>query len=261
MNLASGFWKLAGEVGFAVQLFFAAVMRLTHIPKRRVAIAEQLYGAGNKVLHVVFLVAFVMGMVISLQTGIVLAQYGQQDQIGIVVAVTMAREMGPFITAIILAATVASAIAAEIGTMAVSDELAALEVLSVDRISYLIMPRVLAIAIMAPLLTIFADSVGIVGGAFVARSQLGVSPALYFDSAIDSLQTPAQLIALPKDVYGGLLKSVVFGVTIAVIACASGLRARGGALGVGNATRGAVRDSIIAIIILNYFITWLFYQA
>lgn len=253
--------RLAGELGFAVQLFFAVLSRLVHVPKRRVQIATQLFGAGNKVLHVVLLVSFVMGMVISLQTGIVLAQYGQQDQIGIVVAVTMAREMGPFITAIILAATVASAIAAEIGTMAVSDELAALEVLSVDRTSYLVMPRVLAIACMAPLLTIFADSVGIVGGAFVARSQLGVSPALYFDTAIEALQTPAQLIALPKDVYGGLVKSVIFGITVAVIACSSGLRARGGALGVGNATRAAVRDSIIAIIILNYFLTWLFYQA
>ena len=261
MSLFQGVQRLASEIGFSVQLLFLTISRLVHVPKRRVQLAAQLYGAGNKVLHVVLLVSFVMGMVISLQTGIVLAQYGQQDQIGIVVAVTMAREMGPFITAIILAATVASAIAAEIGTMSVSDELAALEVLSIDRTSYLVMPRVVAITLMAPLLTIFADSVGIVGGAFVARSQLGVSPALYFDSAIEALQTPAQLIGLPKDVYGGLIKSMVFGLTVSIIACASGLRARGGALGVGNATRSAVRDSIIAIIVLNYFLTWLFYQA
>ena len=261
MTLLRGLLQFADDVGYQVRFLFSVLLRIGHIPKRRYMIAGQLYGAGNKVLHVVLLVSFVMGMVISLQTGIVLSQYGQQDQIGIVVAVTMAREMGPFITAVILAATVASAMAAELGTMAVSDELAALEVLSIDRTSYLTMPRVLAVAIMAPLLTIFSDAVGIIGGAFIARSQLGVSSALYFDSAIEALQTPAQLIALPKDVYGGLVKAVIFGVTIAVIACASGLRARGGALGVGNATRSAVRDSIIAIIILNYFISWLFYQA
>ena len=149
MSLFQGVQRLASEIGFSVQLLFLTISRLVHVPKRRVQLAAQLYGAGNKVLHVVLLVSFVMGMVISLQTGIVLAQYGQQDQIGIVVAVTMAREMGPFITAIILAATVASAIAAEIGTMSVSDELAALEVLSVDRTSYLVMPRVVAITLMA----------------------------------------------------------------------------------------------------------------
>lgn len=261
LTMLAGFIEFSESVGYQMRLFFDVLLRLGHVGKRRAQVATQLYGAGNKVLHVVLLVSFVMGMVISLQTGLVLAEYGQQDQIGIVVAITMAREMGPFITAVILAATVASAMAAELGTMAVSDELAALEVLSVDRTSYLTMPRVLAMAIMAPLLTIFSEVVGIVGGAFVARSQLGVGITLYFDSAIEALQTPAATIALPKDVFGGLIKAFIFGTIVAVIACSSGLRTRGGALGVGNATRNAVRDSIIAIIITNYFISWLFYQS
>lgn len=261
MSLLRGFLQFTENLGYQVRLLLAVVARLGHIGKRRAQLAQQLYGAGNRVLHVGLLVSFVMGMVISLQTGLVLAEYGQQDQIGTVVAITMAREMGPFITAIILAATVASAMAAELGTMAVSDELAALEVLSVDRTSYLTMPRVLAMAVMAPLLTIFSDAVGIVGGAFVARSQLGVGLTLYYDTAIEALQAPAALIALPKDVYGGLLKALVFGITIAVIACATGLRTRGGALGVGNATRNAVRDSIIAIIVTDYFLNWMFYQS
>ncbi|MDF1799489.1 MAG: ABC transporter permease [Planctomycetota bacterium] len=261
MTFLSGLLAFADQVGYQVRLFFLVLHRLPHLLKRRAQLASQLYGAGNKVLHVVVLVSFVMGMVISLQTGLVLAEYGQQDQIGIVVAITMAREMGPFITAVILAATVGSALAAELGTMAVSDELAALEVLSVDRTSYLTMPRVVAMTIMAPILTIFADAIGVIGGGFVARSQLGVGRVLYYDSAIEALQAPAALIALPKDVYGGLFKAAIFGCIIAVISCSSGLRARGGALGVGNATRSAVRDSIIAIIITNYFLSWLFYQA
>jgi phospholipid/cholesterol/gamma-HCH transport system permease protein len=209
---------------------------------------------------VVLLVGLFIGMIVSLQTGIELSKIGQQDQIGTVVAVTMAREMGPFITATILAATIGSSIAAELGTMAVSDELAALEVLSVDRIRFLVMPRLVALAIAAPLLTILCDTIGIFGGGFVAQSQLNVTFQLYIDSAFDALRTPALLIPLPKDVYTGLFKAWVFGILIAAIGSSAGLRATGGALGVGHATRQAVRDSIIAIIVSNYFLTWFFYQ-
>jgi len=200
-------------------------------------------------------------MIVALQTGIELARIGQQDQIGTIVAVSMAREMGPFITATILAATAGSSMAAEIGTMSVSDELSALEVLSIDRIKLLILPRIVALAIAAPLLTILCDTIGIIGGGFVASSQLNVSWQLYFDSATEALTDQAALIALPKDVYGGLVKAFVFGLLISIIGCSAGLNARGGALGVGRATRQAVRDSITAIIISNYFMTWLMYQA
>jgi phospholipid/cholesterol/gamma-HCH transport system permease protein len=172
----------------------------------------------------------------------------------------MVREMGPFITATILAAAVGSGIAAELGTMAVSEELAALEVLSIDRHSYLVMPRVVSLAVLCPTLTVLCNTIGIIGGGFVARSQLGVGAELYYDTVIDALQTPAALIAVPKDVYCGLFKSFVFGVVIAVISCAAGIRTEGGALGVGNSTRAAVRDSIILVIILNYFMTWFFYR-
>jgi len=246
--------------GYTVDLLLQILLRLGHVWKRRSAVAGQLYLAGVKVLHVVLLVGFFIGMVVSLQTGIELARIGQQDQIGTIVAASMAREMGPFITATILAATIGSALAAEIGTMAVSDELAALEVLSVDRTSFLMVPRLTALAIICPTLTIVCDTVGIVGGGFVAQAQLHVGQRLYYDSAIEALQEPARLISLPKDVYCGLLKSFVFGVLIAVISCSSGLRARGGALGVGKATTRAVRDSIIAIIVANYFMTWFFYR-
>ncbi len=249
------------SVGYQVDLFVQSVLRLGHLWKRRAFLTEQLYLAGVKVLHVVLLVGFFMGMIVSLQTGIELMRIGQQDQIGTIVGLSMCREMGPFITGIIMAATVGSALAAELGTMAVSDELTALEVLSVDRVSFLVVPRLVTLAIMTPLLTILADLVGILGGGFVAEAQLGVGTKLYFDSVIDALQSPGAIIPLPKDVYSGLVKSFAFGVLVAIIACSAGLRARGGALGVGNATRQAVRDSIIAIIISNYIMTWFFYQS
>jgi len=249
------------DVGYKANLLLEVLLRARDVWRRRGSIADQCFQCSIKVLHVVLLVGFFIGMVVALQTGIELSRIGQQDQIGTIVGVSMAREMGPFITAIVLAATVGSALAAELGTMAVSEELSALEVLSIDRISYLVLPRIAALALMAPLLTVICDSIGICGGAFVADGQLNVGYALYFDSVIEALQEPAQLIPIPKDVYTGLFKSFVFGLTIGVISCASGLRARGGALGVGNATRQAVRDSIIAVIIFNYFMTWIFYQA
>jgi phospholipid/cholesterol/gamma-HCH transport system permease protein len=248
------------DAGYRVELLFQVVMRLPALWKRRAMINDQLFVGGIKVVHVVLLVGFSIGMVVSLQTGLELARIGQQDQIGTLVALSMAREMGPFITATILAAAVGSAVAAELGTMAVSEELAALEVLSIDRVSFLVMPRVVALAILCPTLTILCDTVGIVGGGFVARSQLGVGLQLYYDTALESLQEPSHFFALPKDVYTGLFKSFVFGIVIAVVSCAAGILAQGGALGVGNATRSAVRDSIILVIVMNYFMTWFFYQ-
>jgi len=259
MELLNGIRRATDAAGYRVELFVSVFPRLPALWKRRAMVSDQLYVGGIKVVHVVLLVGFSIGMVVSLQTGLELARIGQQDQIGTLVALSMAREMGPFITATILAAAVGSSLAAELGTMAVSEELAALEVLSIDRVSYLVMPRVVALAILCPTLTILCDTVGIVGGGFVARSQLGVGMQLYYSSAIESLQDTSSL-GVPKDVYAGLFKAFVFGTVIAVISCASGIQAQGGALGVGNATRSAVRDSIILVIILNYFMTWFFYQ-
>src|SRR5437867_6341900 len=171
--------SLCEGVGYPIELFLQVLARLGSVPARRRPIADQIYRGAIQGVHVVLLVGLFVGMIVSLQTGIELSRIGQQDQIGTLVAVTMAREMGPFITATILAASAGSSMAAELGTMAVSDELAALEVLSVDRIRFLVMPRLVALAIAAPLLTILCDTIGIFGGGFVAQSQLNVTFQLY----------------------------------------------------------------------------------
>lgn len=256
----TAFREFLAESGARITLAAAVAARVPHLPRRRRWLLQQLHVSGLRNLHVVLLVGVFIGMILSLQTGIELARFGQQDQIGPLVASAMAREMGPFITAVILAATVGSAMAAELGTMSVSDELAALEVLSVDRTSFLVLPRVAGLMILCPMLTVVCDAIGILGGGFVANAQLGVGWQLYFDSALASLAGLSEVVPLPKDVYGGLLKAVVFGGLVATVSCASGLEARGGALGVGRATSRAVRDSIIAVIVSNYFLTWMLYQ-
>ncbi len=251
--------SIAG-VGSRIDLAWSALIRLHHLPKRLRWLFEQLYQSGIQNLHVVLLVGLFMGMIVSLQTGIELARFGQEGQIGTIVAASMTREMGPFITAIVLAATTGSALAAELGTMSVSDELDALDVMSVDKVSFLVLPRIVALMVIGPVLTVLCDAIGIFGGGFVATSQLGVGWSQYTTTVLEALQEQGGLIPLPMDVYSGLLKAIVFGGIIAVISCASGLEARGGALGVGRATSRAVRDSIIAVIIANYFLTFFLYR-
>lgn len=247
-------------LGYEMALLASTLLRLPHLWRRRTAFVDQLFTIGVSVVHVVLFVGLFTGMILALQTGLALSQFGQQDQIGTIVSLSMAREMGPFITGVILAATAGSALAAELGTMKVSDELAALEILSVDRVDYLVLPRIVALAVACPLLAVLCDTIGVLGGALVASSQLGVETQLYFDSAIEALKTPDAFLTLPKDVYVGLFKAFFFGLIIATIACACGIRARGGAVGVGEATRRAVRDSIIFIIVANYFLTYFFYS-
>lgn len=258
--VSAAFLQFVRELGNRLEILGLVLTRLHHLPRRRRWVLEQFYVGGIQTFHVVLLVGLFMGMIVALQTGIELARLGQQDQIGMIVALSMAREMGPFTTGIVLSATVGSALAAELGTMSVSDELSALEVLSIDKISFLVLPRVFALAIICPCLTIICDAIGIWGGGFVAESQLHVSWSLYGDGALDALRKSGKLIPWPIEIYSGLMKSFVFGIIISVISCASGLKAEGGALGVGRATRQAVRDSIIAIIISNYFMTWIIQQ-
>ena len=238
--------------GYGLVLLARAAGWLGEIRKRRKLIVAQMYVSGVASLGVCLVVATFTGMILSVQAGRELARFQQQAVVGSLVSVTMAREMGPFMTAIILAACVGSAIAAEIGTMRVSEEIDALEVMSIDPASFLVMPRLVALTLVCPALTVLTNIVAVCGGAVVSRSLLGVSYYTYFDKAVDILEL--------KDLYSGLAKATVFGLTVATIGCTQGMLARGGARGVGEATRNAVVHSLLMILILGYFMTRMFYD-
>lgn len=245
--------------GSGVDLLFETIRRIFVKRPRVRPVLDQMYSGGVLSIPIVVLVNLFTGMALTLQTGLELQKFGQQDLVGNIVSVAMCREFGPFITGIILAAAVGSAMAAELGTMAVSEELTALDVMTVDKTRFLVLPRFVALALMCPLLTTLADLIGIVGGGIVAAGRLNVSAVLYANSAVETLRGEAILGVFPRDVYVGLLKAVVFGATIAIVGCATGMRARNGAQGVGRATRSAVRASILLIVVLNYVITGVFF--
>lgn len=215
---------------------------------------------GLKSLPVVAIVALFSGMIISLQTGLEISRYGEGELLGFVVAQLFAREFGPFMTCMILVGTVVSAYAAEIGTMSVSEETDALEVMSIDPVGYLVAPRVLALTVMTFFLTLCAVVIGVIGGAIVANAQLGVPFKIFFDNALVSLEG-RQWFGLPRDLYAGLVKAGLIGFVIAGVGCGQGLRATGGALGVGRAVRRAVITSIVLILVISYNVTWIVYTA
>ncbi len=237
--------------GFTILLLIkVSVYCLNPFSKLR-EIFKQMYIGGVKSLLVCSLVAVFIGMILTLQTGVELMRFQQQNLVGDLVITTMTREMGPLMTGIIIIASVGSAIAAEIGTMKVSEEIDALEMMSISPIKFLVMPRFVALAITVPVSTIYVIVLGTIGGAIVAYFQLNVPFDTYYNHVIDSLRF--------KATYSGILKAHIFGIIIASVSCAQGLKAANGALGVGKATRSTVIISFLMILIVNYFITSFFY--
>ena len=243
----------AHGAGYSLTLMLRAVLwfRSALAPRAFRDIRQQMFVCGIASIPVVMIVSVFTGAILALNGGISLADLGQERLIGRIVVISMTREMGPFMTALILAASVGSAMAAELGTMKVSEEIDALDVMGVDPAKFLVMPRVVAMLFMCPMLTIYASCLGSLGGAAKAYFQFDVTLAQFKGDAFDHL--------VNKDVYTGLLKSVIFGLVIAVVGCSQGLRATGGAIGVGRATRRAVVISYLLIIILGYYVTFLFY--
>ncbi len=253
-----------GQVGRFVLLTVREIGRTTHLlgsslvamrfmftHRSRREILTQMYVAGIKSLGVITVVALFTGMILALQTGIELRRFNQEVNIGTAVMVSMLREMGPFMTGLILAACVGSAMAAQLGTMVVSEEIAALEIMSIDPVRFLVMPRLVAMLIMTPALAFFTCVMGVVGGGLVGATQLGVDWGSYMDNAT--------LFATAKDLYVGLFKAVLFGVIITTVSCHEGFSTTQGAVGVGYATRKAVITSFLMILVVGYFVTRLFY--
>jgi len=240
-------------VGQATLLFTDAVISLRYIftKRSRKEVLIQLFVSGIKSLGVISVVAVFTGMILALQTGIELRKFNQEVYIGTAVMVSMLREMGPFMTGLILAACVGSSMAAQLGTMTVSEEIDALEIMSIDPVRFLVMPRLVAMAIMTPFLSFYMSMMGVLGGGVVGATQLGVSFSAYLANA--------ERHAEVKDLYVGLFKAFLFGLIITTVSCHEGLSTTQGAVGVGMATRRSVIVSFLLILIVGYYITRLFY--
>jgi phospholipid/cholesterol/gamma-HCH transport system permease protein len=198
-------------------------------------------------LTVVVLTGFFTGAVLALQTGITLDQFGARPFVGRLVSASMIKELGPVLTALMLAGRVGSGIAAELGSMVVADQVNALRALGTDPVRKLVVPRVLAGTLLAPVLTVVADVVGILGGWIIAVFQLRVSSNVYWTSVLEGLY--------PQDPWMGLIKPFFLGFAIVTIGCHVGLRTRGGTQGVGRATTNAVVAASVAVLAVNFLIT------
>jgi phospholipid/cholesterol/gamma-HCH transport system permease protein len=245
--------QLMHNTGHAIFMLLEATwfIRFAFGKRSRSETVTQMFITGIKSLAVITVVALFTGMILALQTGLELRRFGQEVYIGSAVAVSMIREMGPFMTGLIIAASVGSAIAAQLGTMTVSEEIAALEVMSINPNRFLVMPRLVALAVMMPILSVYTNILGILGGAVVGATQLGVSVQSYMDNATE--------FATNKDLYVGLLKAFIFGIIIATVSCHQGFMTTEGAVGVGKATRRSVIISFLIILVVGYMITRLFY--
>lgn len=233
------------EVQEYVRLQWAVARALVSGPRYWHDIVEQFDRIGLGSLTVVLLTGFFTGAVLALQTGITLDQFGARPFVGRLVSASMVKELGPVLTGLMLAGRVGSGIAAELGSMVVTDQINALRALGTDPVRKLVVPRVLAGLFMAPVLTVIADVVGIIGGWLIAVFQLRVASSLYWSSVEEGLYI--------QDAWMGLLKPFFLGFAIVTIGCHVGLRTHGGTQGVGRATTSAVVASSVAVIAVDFF--------
>ena len=251
----AGFLRgLSLSAGRGCVMFGQAVTRIPSLRHWRNLdkVIQQTYICGVASVPVVTITAAFTGMVISGQTGLELRRIGLEGTVGAIVGGTIVRELGPVLTAVVTAGFVGGGMASVIGTMRVSEEIDALEVMSINPIRYLVTPRLVAMMFAMPVLTIYADIVGIFGGMVVARYQLGVSYGQFWDYCTWALAV--------KDIGFGLIKAFIFGVIITMVACEEGFAAEGGAEGVGRATMKSVVYSFLMILVANYLAFSLIYK-
>ena len=213
---------------------------------------EQMAIVGPDSLIIALVTATSVGMVFTIQVAREFLNFGAVQAIGGVLALALSRELSPVLTAVVLAARVGSAFAAEIGTMKVTEQIDALYILKSDPIDYLVVPRLIACCAMLPILTIISLVMGLIGGVFVADLFYGVAQNIFIDSIQNFLQI--------WDLVSAMLKAIIFGAIIAIIGCNWGLTTTGGAKGVGESTTTAVVMALISIFITNFFLSWVMFQ-
>ncbi len=233
-----------GEMG--LMLFNG--LRLAFTPPLKIRnILKQFEFVGVKSVFVVVLTGLFTGMVLAYQSYNALKRYGAESMVGPMVALSMARELGPVLTGLMVAGRAGSGMATELGTMRVTEQVDALETMSVNPIKYLVSPRLVAGILMMPLLTLMVDFVGFIGGYMVGVNLLGINSGVYMESTTS--------IVVLDDVFYGVRKSVVFGLIISLSACYYGYNTTGGAAGVGRSATNAVVMGCVLILIFNYLLT------
>lgn len=240
-----------GFMGFALLLLFKSLYHFKSLWRKRHEVLTQMYHAGVKTFPVITIVALFTGMILALQVGVELRVFQQESLVAPLIMATLTREVGSLMAAIVLIASMGSAMAAEIGTMKVSEEIDALEFMGINPVNFLVMPRVAAMLIMTPMTAVYVIIMGAMGGAIISEAQLGVAFDVYYYNALQGLNL--------KAIYTGMFKAVVFGLTIASVSCAYGLQATNGATGVGKCTRNSVISCFILVLIFGYMITSIFY--
>ena len=235
------------EVQEYVRLCFATLQATFSRPFYARDVIEQIDVIGLGSLTVVLLTGFFTGAVLALQSGMTLDQFGARPFVGRLISATMIKELGPVLTALMLAGRVGSGIAAELGSMVVTEQISALRALGTDPIRKLVVPRVLAGFIMCPILTVVSDTIGILGGWIIALTQLRVSSGVYWSSVVEGLYL--------EDVWMGIIKPFFLGVVIVTIGCHVGLRTFGGTQGVGRSTTNAVVAASVVVLIVDFFLT------
>jgi phospholipid/cholesterol/gamma-HCH transport system permease protein len=244
-----GFLAAAGRIVLFTGAALGSILRPPWYPRM---ILRQMVDIGYYSLPVVGLTAIFTGMVLALQTYTGFSRFAAESAIPNVVVLSMTRELGPVIAGLMVAGRIGAAIAAEIGTMRVTDQIDALTTLSTNPYKYLVAPRLISGTIMLPLLVLVADVIGVFGGFLVSSYKLDFNPATYIQRTVDFLET--------MDVVAGLAKAAVFGFLVTLMGCFHGYTSRGGAQGVGAATTYAVVSGSILILLFDYFLTEAFFS-
>lgn len=235
------------EFGRIFALLLSSVFWLFRPPFRLRVIFKQMEFVGVNSLPVVLITGAFTGMVLALQTYYGFRMFGGESLVGATVALSMTRELGPAITALMVTGRAGSAMAAELGTMRVTEQIDALYSMSVSPIQFLVMPRIIAGIVMLPVLTVASDFIGIVGGYWVGVHLLNINSGIFIARIVEFVDL--------SDIFNGLIKSAFFGLILSLIGCYKGLYTTGGAAGVGRATTQAVVIASVSILISDYFLT------
>ena len=247
-NIIFRFIQYVGELFI---LFGRTIYHVFTPPFKFDRILSQAKRIGPGSFLIASVVAFFIGMIMALQMAYLMLEMSAEIYIPSVVAVSLTRELAPVLTALIVAGRIGAGITAEIGSMTVTEQVDALRAFAVNPVKYLVVPRFLGLVIMLPILTVFADLVGMLGGYVICVYKLNINPTLYFTMITEALTV--------KDIVTGLTKTVFFGAIIALVGCHQGLNVQSGAEGVGRSTTKSVVISFILIIMADCFFTTLFY--